>query len=182
MNSHARKWDWMLEFLIRNTVAKTEMQNRFNMNVWKWNWLFICRNWPGKPTRFWVFTTHTLHASPKFSNFLCKSLKKRVGDECPMGFWRSLEPSRAKWFMLELRHTTGTHRVLNRVLNIMYRCGAARVAQWLALLPHSKKVLGSFPAQPGPFCVEFACSPRVCVGFLRVLRFPPTSKDMHRQC
>ena len=56
------------------------------------------------------------------------------------------------------------------------------VAQWLALLPHSKKVLGSFPAQPGPFCVEFACSPRVCVGFLRVLRFPPTSKDMHRQC
>ena len=32
------------------------------------------------------------------------------------------------------------------------------------------------------FKVEFACSPRVCVGFLRVLRFPPTSKDMHRQC
>ena len=30
-----------------------------------------------------------------------------------------------------------------------------------------------------PFCVELACSPRVCVGFLRVLRFPPTSKDMH---
>ena len=30
-----------------------------------------------------------------------------------------------------------------------------------------------------PFYVELACSPRVCVGFLRVLRFPPTSKDMH---
>ena len=30
-----------------------------------------------------------------------------------------------------------------------------------------------------PFCVELACSPRVCVGFLRVLRFSPTSKDMH---
>ena len=29
------------------------------------------------------------------------------------------------------------------------------------------------------FCVELACSPRVCVGFLRVLWFPPTSKDMH---
>ena len=30
----------------------------------------------------------------------------------------------------------------------------------------------------GPFCVEFTCSPRACVGFLRVLRFPPTTKDM----
>ncbi|KAF7642028.1 hypothetical protein LDENG_00266000, partial [Lucifuga dentata] len=50
------------------------------------------------------------------------------------------------------------------------------VAQWLALLPHSKKVLGSIP---GSFCVEFACSPCVCVGSLRVLRLPPTSKDMH---
>jgi len=26
----------------------------------------------------------------------------------------------------------------------------------------------------GPFCVEFACSPRVCVGSLRVLWLPPT--------
>ena len=26
----------------------------------------------------------------------------------------------------------------------------------------------------GSFCVEFACSPRVCVGSLRVLRLPPT--------
>lgn len=25
-----------------------------------------------------------------------------------------------------------------------------------------------------PLCVEFACSPRACVGFLRVLQFPPT--------
>ena len=39
------------------------------------------------------------------------------------------------------------------------------MAQWLALLPHSKKVLGSFPAQPGPFCVEFACSPPCLRGF-----------------
>uniref|UniRef100_A0A3Q4MHR7 RING-type domain-containing protein n=1 Tax=Neolamprologus brichardi TaxID=32507 RepID=A0A3Q4MHR7_NEOBR len=28
--------------------------------------------------------------------------------------------------------------------------------------------------KPGSFCVEFACSPRVCVGSLRVLRLPPT--------
>ena len=40
-----------------------------------------------------------------------------------------------------------------------------------ALLPHSKKVVGSSPAScnmsglvPGPFCVEFACSPRVHPG------------------
>ena len=32
----------------------------------------------------------------------------------------------------------------------------------------------------GPFCVEFACSPRVCVGSLRVVRLPPTvQKHMH---
>ena len=29
----------------------------------------------------------------------------------------------------------------------------------------------------GPFCVEFACSPRVCVGSLRVLRLPPTVQN-----
>uniref|UniRef100_A0A668A4K5 C-type lectin domain-containing protein n=1 Tax=Myripristis murdjan TaxID=586833 RepID=A0A668A4K5_9TELE len=46
------------------------------------------------------------------------------------------------------------------------------VVQWLALSPHSEKVLGSIPTQ-GPFCVEFACSPRVCVSFLQALRFPP---------
>ncbi|XP_062863871.1 syntaxin-binding protein 6 isoform X1 [Trichomycterus rosablanca] len=42
--------------------------------------------------------------------------------------------------------------------------------------PHSKKVLGSIPrwSGPGPFCVEVACSPCVCVGFLRELRFPLT--------
>ena len=50
------------------------------------------------------------------------------------------------------------------------------VAQWIALLPHRKKVLGSNTDRPGPFCVEFACSPCVCVGFLWVLRFLPTIK------
>ena len=45
------------------------------------------------------------------------------------------------------------------------------VAQCVALLPHSKKVVGSSPAScnmsglvPGPICVEFACSPRVHPG------------------
>ena len=45
------------------------------------------------------------------------------------------------------------------------------VAQCIALLPHSKKPVGSSPAScnmsglvPGPFCVEFACSPRVHLG------------------
>ena len=47
------------------------------------------------------------------------------------------------------------------------------VAEWLRSLPHSKKVLGSIP---GTTCVEFACSPRDRVGFLRALRFPPTIK------
>ena len=31
-----------------------------------------------------------------------------------------------------------------------------------------------FDPHLGPFCVEFACSPRVCVGSLQVLRLPPT--------
>jgi len=30
-----------------------------------------------------------------------------------------------------------------------------------------------------PFCVEFVCSPRVCMGFLRVLQLPYTPKNMH---
>ena len=36
--------------------------------------------------------------------------------------------------------------------------------------------LGSIPrpGNQGPFFVEFACSPRLCVGLFCVLRFPPT--------
>ncbi|KAF7657039.1 hypothetical protein LDENG_00032730 [Lucifuga dentata] len=40
------------------------------------------------------------------------------------------------------------------------------LAQWLALSPHSEKVPGS--SLNRSFCVELACSPRVCVGFLRL--------------
>ncbi|KAL6455456.1 hypothetical protein MHYP_G00360850 [Metynnis hypsauchen] len=49
-------------------------------------------------------------------------------------------------------------------------------AWWVALSPHSKEGLGSIPRMGDrvPLCVEFACSPRVCVGFLWVLWFPPT--------
>ncbi len=48
------------------------------------------------------------------------------------------------------------------------------LALWLALLPHCKKALGSIPAGAGSLCVEFACSPHVCVGSLRVPQLPPT--------
>ena len=34
-----------------------------------------------------------------------------------------------------------------------------------------------FKAQQGSFCVELACSPCPCVGFLQVLQLPPT--EMH---
>ncbi|XP_061641587.1 ethanolamine kinase 2 isoform X1 [Phyllopteryx taeniolatus] len=47
------------------------------------------------------------------------------------------------------------------------------VNDWLEHQPHSSEDLGSIP---DPACVEFACSPRACVGFLRALRFPPTSQ------
>uniref|UniRef100_A0A0E9Q1H8 Uncharacterized protein n=1 Tax=Anguilla anguilla TaxID=7936 RepID=A0A0E9Q1H8_ANGAN len=59
---------------------------------------------------------------------------------------------------------------------IIFNCNilvGGTVVQWVALSPHSKKVVGSNLGL-GPFCAEFACSPRVCVCFLRVLRFPPT--------
>ena len=46
------------------------------------------------------------------------------------------------------------------------------VAHWFALLPHSVKDPGSIPVSGD--CVAFARSLRVCVGFLQVLRFPPT--------
>lgn len=46
---------------------------------------------------------------------------------------------------------------------------------WIALFLHSKEILG-FQSNiwPGPFSVEFACSPRVRVGSHWVLCLPPT--------
>ena len=38
----------------------------------------------------------------------------------------------------------------------------------------SQRVGSRFDPHLGPFCVKFACSPRVCVGSLRVLWLPPT--------
>ncbi len=58
-----------------------------------------------------------------------------------------------------------------------------RVLLWvplLALSTHSKRSWVRFPAGAGPFYVEFACSLHVCMGFLRVLRFPPLSKHAYR--
>lgn len=54
------------------------------------------------------------------------------------------------------------------------------MVRWFARLRHSKKVLGSVLGRGGPFCVECARSPRVCVGFLLVLWFPPQSEYMYR--
>eukprot|EP00061_Rhincodon_typus_P017202 g45789.t1 len=47
------------------------------------------------------------------------------------------------------------------------------VAQWLVLLPLSAGDLGSIPAV-GEW-MELARSPRACVDFLQVIRFPPTA-------
>ena len=75
-----------------------------------------------------------------------------------------------------------------------FTCRSANVSLYLSVWygleylhgQHGGAVVSAVASQqegPGfesrPFCVELACSPRVCVGFLRVLRFPPTSKDMH---
>ena len=62
------------------------------------------------------------------------------------------------------------------------------VAQCVALLPHSKKVVGSSPAWcnksglvPGTFCVEFACSPHVHLGSPH--RTPQQKHaEAHRSC
>jgi len=54
-----------------------------------------------------------------------------------------------------------------------------KVAQWLALLPHSARDLGSIPGFGSLSVWSLHILPRVCVGFLRVLRFPPTlQKDV----
>jgi len=43
----------------------------------------------------------------------------------------------------------------------------------------SQREGSSFDPDLGPFCVEFACSPRVCVGSLWVLQLPPTVQKQH---
>lgn len=49
------------------------------------------------------------------------------------------------------------------------------VVQLVELSPLSVKVTGLHPSLE-PFRVEFACSPRARVGFLRGLQFPPTEQ------
>ncbi|MEQ2223480.1 hypothetical protein ILYODFUR_037165 [Ilyodon furcidens] len=55
---------------------------------------------------------------------------------------------------------------------VYFNC--ATVQQLVALLPCNKNILGSTPGQ-GSF---FACSPRPCVGSLRLLRLSPTVQNM----
>jgi len=50
-------------------------------------------------------------------------------------------------------------------------------SQWMTLLLHSARDSGSIPGWVTA-CAEFAHSPRVCVVFHRVLRFPPTLQTM----
>jgi len=59
----------------------------------------------------------------------------------------------------------------NTVSTVILVLHVVGVAQWLALLPHSARPV-RLPAWV-TVCVESARSPRVCVGFLRVLRYPP---------
>ena len=56
---------------------------------------------------------------------------------------------------------------LKRVLNKCWNVDRTDFLSWLL-------VLVLIPA--GSFCVEFACSPRICVGSLWVLRLPPTTQ------
>ena len=53
------------------------------------------------------------------------------------------------------------------------------MAQRLALLPHSARDMVRLPTWV-TVCAESARSPRVCVGFPRVLRFPPTVRTLVR--
>lgn len=53
------------------------------------------------------------------------------------------------------------------------------MVQRLALLIQQKEVQGVIPGQPDPPRMEVACSPRVRMGFLQVLQFSLTLKDLH---
>ena len=63
----------------------------------------------------------------------------------------------------------------------LFFVGGSTVVQWLALSPHIKQQTQDllqedpgFESESRHFSAEFVCSPRVRVGLLRVLRFPPT--------
>ena len=55
---------------------------------------------------------------------------------------------------------------------IMKNVGQHNVAMFSTVT--SLQVGPGFDFKSGHFCVEFVCSPRVCVGSLRVLWLPPT--------
>lgn len=54
------------------------------------------------------------------------------------------------------------------------------MVRWLALLTHTKEVLGlDITADWGLALDWIACSIYAYMGFLRVLRFPPAAQKMH---
>lgn len=71
-----------------------------------------------------------------------------------------------------LRSSDTQRRLLFGFMGYSLRC---TVMWWLASMPHRRRAPGSV-LRLVPFCVEFACSPHVCVGTLWVLQFPPTSR------
>ena len=54
---------------------------------------------------------------------------------------------------------------IKRNIYMLLICAEFKMFHWL---------LKNYAGGLGSFCVGFACSPRVCVGSLRVLRLPPT--------
>ncbi|MED6245721.1 hypothetical protein ATANTOWER_007102 [Ataeniobius toweri] len=71
----------------------------------------------------------------------------------------------------EIHHPSFSHHLCSW-LSWTFEHGVNRVMKLVALLPCSKKDLGSTPGR-GSFYMELACSPRACMGSHRVLWLPP---------
>ena len=99
---------------------------------------------------------------PLNGEFLLKQLKVRIigCDISSCVYFNSL------MFILAAHYRDITCHIFNRTQS------GCTVVWWSAPSPHSRGFLVLNPA--GSVCVESACSPRVCVGSLRVLRLPPT--------
>ena len=61
---------------------------------------------------------------------------------------------------------------------IMKKYGFMRCGNGVSTVA-SQREGSRFNSHLGPFCVEFVCSPRVCVGSLRYSGFLPPPKNMH---
>jgi len=81
------------------------------------------------------------------------------------------------WVLLPMR--TNTRTLNNSFSDIWYAAVVFLTFYYLSSYPStvaSQQEGSRFNSWLGPFCVELACSPRVCVGSLRVLRLPPTTQ------